>query len=169
MVCEKPRVVRRKSKSEALYRSHTESALLGKIFHSLLAVSFVKQTLSEKSCGGKVHLVNAFSRNAPLRVTVAVLGKGYTRPLSQNTKRVYVIKIFHLHREGDNVAARAATEAIKALGGGKDRKRRRFLTVERAQPVKIRARPLKRNVRAYHLLYIASENYFIYYFSRYHR
>ena len=84
------------------------------------------------------------SRALALGRVARVLGLALQRhavALGQRLQRRAEVQPLRLHHELEDVAARAAAEAVVELLDRVDAERRRALLVERAQPLQARARP----------------------------
>ena len=98
----------------------------------------------EESGSLAVHFVKACA----LDRFAAFRGFGHlqARALREKFDRARIFQIFGAHDKGDHVASRAAAEAVEGLRIRKDGKRRRFLAVERADALIVRAGTLQIDV-----------------------
>ena len=137
--------------AEMLNRGGTELTFFEKVFPRLFS-ALGKKSLVEEACrlGGNRH--DPLSPHFVSR-TELVLLHGNPRTLSQQLHGFGVIQSLRLHGEGEDVAPRAATEAVKTSCSREDRKRRRLFVVERAKARKIAPRTFKLNVTADKLNY----------------
>ena len=143
---------------------HTELSVLVQIRERLLAVLLVKEAVAEELCRLEIHFIKSLSRHT-LLCTRVVGRNADSRSLREYLDSRAVIHVLGTHNECYGISARSATEAIKALGRGKHGKGRCFFIMERAESVEVRARSFQSDVRAYHLLNVASVYYLVNYLS----
>ena len=89
----------------------------------------------------------------------------YSCPFGKKLYRSNIINVFYELNKSEYIPTCFTTEAIKGTAIGINRKGWCFFIVERAKTVEVRARSLQSDVRAYHLLDVASVYYFINYLS----
>ena len=99
---------------------------------------------------------------------VVLLRLGHAGPLGQQLDRLGITEGADLFYKGNDVAARPAAKAVKALGFRVDVKGRRFFVVEGTQPAVQPAFVLELNITAHHFHNVVAADQLFNVFVRYH-
>ena len=94
-------------------------------------------------------------------VVHVVFGHLHPRPIGQELHRIDIIQVLDPLDEGDDVAARAAAEAIEGGGFRVDGEGGGFFSVKGAKPHQIAAPPLDVDIGGDHALDIAATEQFL--------
>ena len=129
------------------HRGDRQSALFKKILSARRADFLVEQHAAVKSRRLQVHLQNPFARHTLSCQRFAVpCGQRNPRLFRKEFHSAAVIEFFDFHDERDDIAARAAAKAIKALRRRINRERRCAFAVEWAQSLFVCAGFAQRHV-----------------------
>ena len=154
-----------------LDRRHAESALLCQIIEGAVRVLRVGEERAMEVTGRlDVHLQNTvLGHGLPLKGRIAcVLNEVDPCPLRQKANGIGIIQMLDLPNEGNGISADTASEAIKAVILGKDRKGRRLLTVKGTKALDVRARALEGYIARYERFYIIALQNLFDNLARYH-